>query len=370
MAEIVIGEGYERKNNLGLHIRNKYLNRFYIASSICEVGSMVDIDRDANQIDQRKMLLDSIFSHKMDFVKSYFRDKDVPFSYRRDLLYSKLNEGIDDGTFSLVELTELLDRIEEFGNQHIYLFKCNPEYVKILRNPSYMQEKLNNLGLSRLYNNENFVILPNESILSGIIHNDNSLKFKWIEKRVWKEPLEEKIEDDKFIKTYQIKLSRGITTFRVNLVSGNAELMIQRLPRGTNYENIKNNYLDRLANLFEIHSLTPLGLRRSIRRLEESNEVSKRQIDLESIDGGRVAYKSRDKKSDYKSDPNLSRSRNALGQNVSGNTGSFYWKNNNILSRPILTHVYAKDNRLGIFGQCVEAEVNYVLSRIRYFASE
>lgn len=326
--------------------------------------------RDANQVDQKKLLIDSIFSHKLDFIKDYFRSKEAPFSFKRDILYSKLNEGIDDGTFSLAELTKLLDKIEEFGNQHIYLFNCNMEYIKILKNPDYMREKLKLLNLERLYNTENFLILPNEPTLTSVIHNNNILKFKWVEKRVWKDPLDERIDDDKFVKTYQINLSRGITTFRVNFVTGNSEIMIQRLPRGAKYEHIKDIYLEEISKYIEVHSLTPLSLRRSIRFLEKSDEVDKRQIDLETIEGGRVAYKSRDTRSDYQSDATLNRSRSALGNNVSGNKGSFYWKANGILGRPILTHIYAKDNRLGIFGQCIESEVNYVLSRVRYFASQ
>jgi hypothetical protein len=77
-----------------------------------EVACLVGINRDVNQINQRTLLLDSIFSHKLDFVKDYFRSKDEPFSFKRDILYSKLNEGIDNRTFSLIELTKLLDRIE------------------------------------------------------------------------------------------------------------------------------------------------------------------------------------------------------------------------------------------------------------------
>jgi hypothetical protein len=224
--------------------------------------------------------------------------------------------------------------------------------------------------LENIYNNENVTILPNDPVLTSVIHDNKILKFKWVEKRVWKDPFDERIVDDKLVKRYQINLSRGITTFRINLISGNAEIMIQRLPRGANYENIKNDYLDQLSHFIEIHSLDMIGLRRSIRLLEESDEVDKRQIDLETMEGGRVAYKSRDKRSDYQSDVSLVRSRTALGNNVSGNKGSFYWRANHILKRPILTHIYSKDNRFGIFGQCTEQEVNYVLSRVRYFAAK
>ena len=48
--------------------------------------------------------------------------------------------------------------------------------------------------------------------------------------------------------------------------------------------------------------------------------------------------------------------------------GNFYW----IEAPPHLEqflHVklYATDQRVGIFGECSEAEVQYVLSRIRYY---
>jgi hypothetical protein len=334
-----------------------------------EVESSKEIDIDVTQIDQRKLLLDSIFSHKLDFVKSYLREKDISSSFRRDILYSKVMEGIDNGTLNLDGLTDLLDRIEEFGNQHIYLFNCNDEYLNRLKDPEYIKDILNKKNLLDIYNNNNSIFIPNEPTLYSVKHNSRILKFKWVEKRVWKELLNEKIENDKLIKIYQIKLSRGITSFRINLVTGNAELMVQRLPRGTHYERIKNAYFDILANFIVVSSFTQLGLRRAIRLLERSKEVDKRLVDFETSAGGRVEYKSKDKHTDYQADPHLSRSRSALGENVSGNKGSFYWKPNRVLKREILTHIYSKDNRLGIFGECTESEVNHVLSRVRHFAT-
>jgi hypothetical protein len=330
---------------------------------------MEDVDRDVAQIDQRKLLLDSIFSHKLEFIRDYFREKEIPSLFKKDILYIKMLEGIDSGTLSLSELTDLLDKIEEFGNQHIYLFNFNTEYKNQLKNPAYIKDNLRKNNLEDLYNNRNSIIVPNEPTLSSVVHNNQALKFKWVDKRVWNELLDEKTEGDKFIKIYQINLSRGITTFRVNLITGNAELMIQRLPKGVYYERIKNAYLDELANFIELSSLTQLNLRSSIRSIENSTEVDKRLIDLEHIGGGRVEYKSKDRGTDYRANPDLSRSRIALGENVSGRKGNFYWKPNRSLERKILTHIYAKDNRLGIFGQCLESEVNYVLSRVRHFAS-
>ena len=104
------------------------------------------------EIDQRKLLLDSIFSHKLDFIKEYLREREIPSSFKKDVLYVKMIEGIDDGTLSLAELTDLLDRIEEFGNQHIYMFNCNAEYMNQLTSPEYIKDKLCENNQEDLYN--------------------------------------------------------------------------------------------------------------------------------------------------------------------------------------------------------------------------
>jgi hypothetical protein len=164
-----------------------------------------------------------------------------------------------------------------------------------------------------------------------------------------------------------MKITRGVTTFRVDLISGASELMIQKLPSGTDYEDIKDDYLFKLSNFIDTYPFDMLKLRKVIKSAETSDEVEKRQINFDTIAGGKIAFKSRGKGNDYTSDPNLSDARNALGQDISGSLGNFYWKPNGILVRPIHTHIY--DDRMAIFGQCVEREVNYVLSRIRFFAS-
>jgi hypothetical protein len=238
-----------------------------------------------------------------------------------------------------------------------------------LRNPTYIQTKLEENSLADLLNNKYRIFIPDNVELSQVIHDSKILKFKWVERRIWKMPLEERIEDDKYIETYQMNTTRGVTTFRIDLITGNAELMIQRLPTGTQYQKIKDDYLHKLSNIMEIYSFQPTGLLRVIRFIEGSEEVDKRQINFETISGGKVAFKSRSRGADFTDDTTLYSARTALGQNVSGSLGNFYWKPNEVLARSIHTHIYPRDDRVAIFGQCVEREVNYVLSRIRYFAS-
>lgn len=327
---------------------------------------MTDI---ANTTDERNQLIGAILSHKKEHTQTFLGNRKLPFSFTKKALFSILAKGLDEEKFSETDLIDLLDDIEEFGNQHIYIYNCNPDYLKVLRNPTYIQAKLEENSLDDLFNNKYRIFIPDNIELSQVIHDGKILKFKWVEKRNWKIPLEERREDDKYIETYQINTTRGVTTFRVDLITGNTELMIQRLPTGTHYQEIKDDYLHKLNNIIELYSFQPTRLLRVIRFIEGSKEVDKRQINFETISGAKVVFKSRGKEVDYTSDPNLNSARTALGQNVSGSLGNFYWRPNEFLARSIHTHIYPRDDRVAIFGQCVEREVNYVLSRIRYFAS-
>ena len=56
--------------------------------------------------------------------------------------------------------------------------------------------------------------------------------------------------------------------------------------------------------------------------------------------------------------------RKALGKGVAGRLGNFYWP---VLGRDIHIKLFAKDQRVGIFGECTEEEVQHVLSEIRRY---
>ena len=66
------------------------------------------------------------------------------------------------------------------------------------------------------------------------------------------------------------------------------------------------------------------------------------------------------------SDVDVRRSREGLGDQVTGELGNFYWLETNDLPSEVHTHIYR--NRIGFFGQHTVNEINYVLSRVRFFS--
>ncbi len=327
------------------------------------------IDEIEYSYDELELLINFILSHKKEYIQQFLKERGLHYFYTKALLKDKIYEGIEKENFTKDELIELLDFIEEYGNQHIYLFRVADNYTKQMRNNSLIIKKLRKEGLEEVFNNNKPLLLPDAATICSIVHNSNIFKIKWVEKRTWKELIDEKIEGDKLIKTYQIHLKRGITTFRVNLITGDAELMIQRLPSGSNYRKAKEEYLKYLSKIFNVDTLSIVNLRSAITRIENSDEVERRQTNFETLSGGKASFKSKRQGTDYINDPYLKKARESMGQNVSAELGNFYWLPNDVLNRKIHTHIYSSDNRVGIFGECTQQEVDYVLSRIRYFAS-
>ena len=146
--------------------------------------------------------------------------------------------------------------------------------------------------------------------------------------------------------------------------------MIQRLPSGERYDVSRCVYEQQLEAMLALGNFTRLPVRRAIRSIEASGEVRKRQVAHETQRGGRASFTSKSRQLDAFEDPDLQKSRQALGGQTASVLGNFYWlPQPPYLERPIHVKLYASDRRVGIFGECTEGEVNYVLSRIRHHST-
>ena len=214
------------------------------------------------------------------------------------------------------------------------------------------------------------MVLPDEPTLSSIEWTKKRIRFVWVDKREWQERREEEdevSEDGQIIyKAYLQQVTRGITSFDWNLVSGEAALMIQTLPRGENYNEIREFYESALSALFDFSDFARRRITSAIKALEASKEALNRKIELATRTGAIAAYTSTGRKTDAYADEDIKKSRTALGQRTTSRAGNFYFQpSKNGLTRVIHVKLYAADQRVGIFGECTEQEVGHVLSRIR-----
>ncbi len=322
-----------------------------------------------------RLALDYLLAHKKVVMQEFLREHGLFFSGTKEVLRGRFGKYLDDGRVSGAELVALLDNIEGWGNQHIYLYKSPDQPIESWRTERLATEHLSALGLIDLFNRRRPLVLPEETTLSSIEWAPEGLRFVWVEKRQWEERVsEEDIEDierpNMVWKAYRLNTTRGLITFNWDLVSGHAMLMIQRLPSGTKYDHVRDRFEEELVSIVGLNQFQRVRVSRAIQHIERSGEARRRQLAYETRRGGKASFTSASRSVDTYADPDLERAGQALGGETAGLLGNFYWHPvPGILEREFHSKLYASDQRVGIFGERREREVRYVISRIRHYSS-
>jgi hypothetical protein len=316
-----------------------------------------------------ELVLNYLLSHKKAFSQDFLRDRGLPFSGTKEKLRERLKEYLSDGQLDAADLVWLLNRIEGWGNQHIYLYQASDRLIEPWLEEDSVRKRLADLGLADLFNRQRPLVLPEETTLSSIEWTPERVRFVWVEKRQWEERVsEEDIEEEGMVwRAYRINVSRSLIAFDWDLVSGYAMLMIQRLPRGTKYYLIRDRFEKELEPMVGLSQFEQVRVSRAIQRIQasEEKEVRRRQLAYQTQRGGKVTFTSAGRSRGTSADPDLKRAGQALSS-TAGLLGNFYWIP--VEGKPgceVHSKLYASDQRVGIFGEHEERDVRYVLSRIR-----
>jgi hypothetical protein len=311
-------------------------------------------------------LLNVLFHHNMAWVQQFLENKSLSAKGTKPELRDRVESCLEAGTLSIGDLVDLLDEVEGWGNQHIYLYKASNALIASLSDDGQVKATLKKLRLARLFNRRIPLVLPNEPTVSAIEWTSQRIRFVWVERRVYRERREDESYTDGAIEfdAFEVMQSRGIVSFSCDLVSGLAELMIQRLPSGSDYLAEKAKYEEELGRFFDTNQLSQQKISGAIKKADQAAGIRKRSSQLATALGYQVTYTSRSRTDDVYSDPTIRNARRALGTTVAGRLGNFYWP---IDGRDIHIKIYAKDQHIGIFGECTRAEVESVLSEVRSY---
>jgi hypothetical protein len=313
--------------------------------------------------------IDLILAHKKEFVYDFLKKKDYPTSGTKEVQRERLRKLVATGEINKLDLLTVLDECERFGNQHIYLFRiAEPNLVK-LRNSAYVKKVFKEIGLDRVYNAQTPCVIPEKSQVISITHNKDWLNICWATKKVTLELRSTKrvhrSNREFCIKEYLITKFRDLVIFRVYLVSGDAELMIHQLPRGSRYDEEKEPYLKQLDDWFKFGILTNIGLQAAIKKLENSDKVRVRNLGFRTDMGSQIEFVSASIDQGIYEDPDARNARKNIRSGL-GNATNCYWltsKSQNVLIQELRTRIYA--DRIAFTRQCRQEEVDYVLAGLR-----
>jgi len=317
-------------------------------------------------------LIDLLLAHKKEYVQEFLRENGFRFSGTKEDLRERLLILYKRGEITREQILQRLDQLEGYGNQHVYLFRIPEHYIEELRDQENVRRIFEENNLGDVYNHYRPLVFPEHPEVASITHDDDWLKIRWVVKKEKTQLLEEKREIDEqnreiLTKKYIIRKYRGVTMFRVSLISGDAELLIHRLPQGLKYAQEKDRYLGYLNEWFNWGLLSNINLYPVISRIENSGEVRTRNVGLRTARGSHIDISSPSRTTGIQEDPDAINVRQSINTEV-GNRGNFYWlpeKSNGVLSREIHTIIYP--DRVAFLGECREEEVNYVLGRVRHY---
>src|SRR5262245_32854407 len=83
-------------------------------------------------MDEQTVLLDLLFSHRMGWVQDFLRERKLPTVGTKDVLRTRVESLLSDGTLSFSDLVSLLDTVEGWGNQHVYIYRAKDELLALL----------------------------------------------------------------------------------------------------------------------------------------------------------------------------------------------------------------------------------------------
>ncbi|MBL8792392.1 MAG: hypothetical protein JNM56_00660 [Planctomycetia bacterium] len=312
-------------------------------------------------------MLDLIFDHRKVVIQEFLKTRKHAYSGTREKLRQRVEGYLDDGSVRADELVELLNRVEGWGNQHIFLYKAPAALIDRWNTEAKVRASLRTQGQEMLFNRPRPLVLPKAPQLCSVEWTPTRARLVWVEKRVWREraPEEDFGRDDLEFTASRVRRSRGLIAFDWDLVSGDAALLIERLPTGNDYGAERRRFELELEPLVKISKFEGVYVSSAIPGIEKSGEVRHRQLEHATERGARISFVSRAKNVCALADPALRKARDALGDALAGRHGNYYWPMPGEEPREVHVKLYAKDQRLALFGECSEGEVRHVLRCVR-----
>lgn len=313
-------------------------------------------------------------------VQEYLKSKSLHFSASSwDTLESnRIVPYVKESKVSIDELKALLGSVEEFGKQHIFLYKCSSSTAKNILNSTRIEQIADELELTTLINEPSILDEPSEPTISDLRYDQKSLVIKITETRVSRELISEEENGDQFVQTYGNIKIRGINVIKLHS-DGLLEIRIQshtqRNRSGLTYVEDIDKVFRILEPFFDRTKFRELSLAQAKTTLWEDKEklsdiIRYTNVEFKDDIGGslRAAVLSQD--DNITDDVGLTSSlENYSDYDAYCNASNFWFiEKDPVPSRKV--HILLSGtsvNEFAIPQNCTEPDYDYVLQKIRKF---
>ncbi|KAA8693091.1 Uncharacterized protein ALO80_00807 [Pseudomonas caricapapayae] len=202
-------------------------------------------------------------------VRDFLQEKGVATSGNWEVLYEKrILPALQQSIFTITDLRELLQTVEEYGRQHTFLYQCEADRAQSLINPARVRTIAREENLEALLDTPLDINFPDTPTIVDIriFHPDPalipvSLTIKIIEKRITKVFDSEQIDREAgtITKKYNFTEKRAVNIATLNH-EGLLELRIASQDNSTKYTNLVRDMFMRIRKFIPIDGFGAISL--------------------------------------------------------------------------------------------------------------
>jgi hypothetical protein len=332
------------------------------------------------------------------FVKELLREQGIRIGTTKADFERNLLEAIGDGRLSRTVVDEWLDRVEGWGDQHIYLYNVPAAFARDLawRDGDEVRRRIESAGYGDYWNVSTSLEFPDEMTLTGISFAGRTLTLTWHrgaeswvrdKDRDYRETLDGDLYE---FRAYRYRAKRAVTRFVLRIGDDDprswaAALLIPIAFNSPEHEELKQQVertLKRLATVADFAALQaePVPIANVIKKIDQAGLGTGRgkpPVTAQStrlLSGGAfVEFGSTSLHDDYRRSTAVRNVRQSIGApqlgQFTGSSGSLELKQrpSNGLSRDVKVQLYGEDRRVRIWKQLTAAEVWTILDTLRRY---
>lgn len=306
-------------------------------------------------------------------VQKFLKDNGLPHSGTWEDIYKKrVLPAVLDNKLTNRDLLSFLSEVEEYGNQHIFLYQCDEGLVDELMNKAATEKKLIDIGYSDALYNSNALSQPNDPEVSEIRWEedgeDKRLIFKIKETRVFEVHDKDVRENGVLTRLYNLVRKRVVT---VATLHSNGCLEI-RIPSQT------GSYLSEITRIFKLLKIIPKASCSAISLTKAKKEIWENRVTLShsirfsnsylrNEHGIKITASTGSKKDDLALDAGaVSGLQGFLNHNGDYEGINFWFKESTPLpSEDIHVILNGELNEFAIPANCSKSDYKYVLNEIK-----
>jgi hypothetical protein len=325
------------------------------------------------------------------FIKELLRSKKITLGTNKADFEANLTAAIEDGRLRLAEVDAWLQRVEGWGNQHVYLYGLSSTLRRDLTEPK-LRQAAGEAGLSGLWNAPTVMAFPDEPELTSISFRDGVFRLIWQEASPGWNPVPEKNRtEQEGLDTYEYRAyrrveRRAVTRFEARRDLGLAALFIADPIQGDEHARAVAEAMTTIERFVNLSALEANQLDISVvsRNMDQrnvpSNRMPKPSITTQktrlSSGGSYVEFAASSKDKGYAEENAIRDVRKAIKKpqlpSFQGATGVFVFQpgaGGGAIDRPLRVQLYGRDDRIRLWAQMTATEVWSVLEEINGYRS-